>query len=461
MIHDTELADLERRLSGDVLRPGSAEYEQARKPRQARFHGAHPQAIVLCASAGDIAETISWSRRLGVPVTPRSGGHCHAGRSTSDGVLIDVTPMQTVAVSGGVATVGAGARLGELYDRLHKQHVALPAGCGDTVGIAGLTLGGGIGILGRTYGLTCDQLLAAQVVLADGRIVDCDNSRHERLFWALRGAGGGQFGIVTRLVFRVVPAPGTTAFELSWPYRHAEALIEAWQTWAPNAPDEVSASLRLRTSGTESPTVSMFGAVIADTEATNRMLGQLIAASGAEPSAASMSESSYRDAKRALTGLDGDPTIGPERPELMWSAASFFRRPLPSSATAALLHTFTHAGRPDQSRELVFTPMGGAYNRISADATAFVHRHEQFLLDHAATVPGHAPHSSRAAAHEWTTRSSATTHPWASGAYPNFPNPDLVDWADAYHGDNYAVLLAIKREYDPDNVFSFDQSLRS
>ena len=105
--------------------------------------------------------------------------------------------------------------------------------------------------------------------------------------------------------------------------------------------------------------------------------------------------------------------------------------------------------------------MGGAYNRISADATGFVHRHEQFLLDHAATVPGHAPDSSRAAAHEWTKRSSATTHPWASGAYPNFPNPDPVDWADAYHGDNYTALLAIKREYDPENVFSFEQSLRS
>ena len=205
----------------------------------------------------------------------------------------------------------------------------------------------------------------------------------------------------------------------------------------------------------------MFGAVIADKEATNRMLEQLIVASGAEPSAASMSESSYRDAKRALTGLDADPTIGPVPQELMWSAAEFFRRPLPSSATAALLRTFTHAGRPDQSRELVFTPMGGAYNRISTDATAFVHRHEQFLLDHTATVPGHAPDSSRAAAHEWTTRSSATTHAWASGAYPNFPNPDLVDWADAYHGDNYAALLAIKGEYDPENVFSFDQSLRS
>ena len=133
----------------------------------------------------------------------------------------------------------------------------------------------------------------------------------------MRGAGGGQFGIVTRLVFRVVGGRDATACELSWPYRHAEALIEAWQTWAPSAPDEVSASLRLRTSGTGSPAVSMFGAVIAGRETTNRMLEELIVASGAQPSAASMSESSYRDAKRALTGLDADPTIGLERQELM------------------------------------------------------------------------------------------------------------------------------------------------
>lgn len=217
MISDTDLADLERRLSGNVLRPGSAEYGAAREPRQARFHGAQPQAIVLCASPGDVAESISRSRRLDVPFTSRSGGHCHAGRSTTEGVLIDVRRCGRLRCPmAWLPSVPAHDSVSYTTGCMNSMSPCPPA-VATPWALPASPLGGGIGILGRTYGLTCDQLLAAQVVLADGRIVDCDNGRHERLFWALRGAGGGQFGIVTRLVFRVVPAPDATAFELSWP----------------------------------------------------------------------------------------------------------------------------------------------------------------------------------------------------------------------------------------------------
>ena len=138
-----------------------------------------------------------------------------------------------MSVAGGVATVGAGARLGDLYDALTKHELTIPAGCGPSVGIAGLTLGGGLGILGRKHGLTCDHLLSAQVVLADGRVVECDEHHHEALFWALRGAGGGQFGVVTSLVFRTLAEPAATSFRLRWPHTHAAAVIDAWQAWAP------------------------------------------------------------------------------------------------------------------------------------------------------------------------------------------------------------------------------------
>lgn len=460
-IHDADFTDLERQLSGEVLAPGSPAYDQARKPRMTRFHGARPRAIVLCASPDDVAQALAWARRLGLPVAPRGGGHCHAGRSSTDGVVIDVTPMRAVEVSGSVATVGAGLGLGELYRHLHEHGIALPGGCGETVGIAGLTLGGGIGILGRRYGLTCDQLRGAQVVLADGRIVDCDDRHHHDLFWALRGAGGGQFGIVTSLVFHVVPAPLTTAFQVTWPYRHAQAVIAAWQTWAPDAPDEVNASLRLVKAGARSPAISMFGAALASEDATREALEQMIAASGAEPASSSLAELPYHDAKRSLSALDQDPMAVPHHPDLYWSRSEFFHQQLPSSAIAALLWTFANNQPPEQSRELVFTPMGGAYNRVPADASAFVHRQERFLLESIATLPAHASRPSQDRAHGWTTRSWASVHPWASGrTYPNFPNPDLADWAESYHGTNYTRLLAIKREYDPENIFSFQQSLR-
>ena len=132
----------------------------------------------------------------------RSGGHCFAGRSSTTGLLIDVEPIDHVDLDGQRATIGAGARLGPIYDALAAHGRTIAGGCGPTVGIAGLALGGGLGILGRRYGLTCDQMVGAQVVLADGRVVETDEHNDPDLFWALRGSGGGQFGVVTRLSSR-------------------------------------------------------------------------------------------------------------------------------------------------------------------------------------------------------------------------------------------------------------------
>ena len=153
-----------------------------------------PQAIARCRSAADVAEALAHARRHGLAVAARSGGHCFGGRSSTEGLLVDVGPMNGVTVGDGVATIGAGARLGEVYDALDAHGLTIAGGCGPTVGIAGLTLGGGLGILGRTYGLTCDQLLGAEVVLADGRVLEVSDGD---LLWALRGAGGGRFGVVT------------------------------------------------------------------------------------------------------------------------------------------------------------------------------------------------------------------------------------------------------------------------
>src|SRR5262249_29112099 len=182
---------LQAAIAGEVILPESRDYDSARKPAIGRFDHVHPAAIVRCRTPGDVAETISFGQTTALPTAIRSGGHCFAGRSSTEGIVIDVTPMNAVSVSGGIATVGAGARLGDVYDSLNGHDRTLPAGSCPSVGIAGLTLGGGLGILGRKYGLTSDQLLAAQVVLADGRVVECDDDREPELFWALRGAGSG------------------------------------------------------------------------------------------------------------------------------------------------------------------------------------------------------------------------------------------------------------------------------
>jgi FAD/FMN-containing dehydrogenase len=207
-------------ISGEVVLPGSSTYHTVRKSAIANFHGSHPQAVVRCQTPEDVSQTVSFARRHGLHVVPRSGGHCFAGRSSTEGIVVDVSPMDSVSVSDdGVAAVGAGTRLGGVYEVLDEHGLAIPAGCGPSVGIAGLTLGGGLGVLGRKHGLTSDSLLAARVVLADGRVVGCDGDREPDLFWALRGSGGGNFGVVTSLAFETVPAPSATASHLTWPHQ--------------------------------------------------------------------------------------------------------------------------------------------------------------------------------------------------------------------------------------------------
>src|SRR5215469_14169901 len=242
---------LTRLVAGEVVVPGSPGYDAVRKPAMARFHNVRPAAIVRCRTPADASAAIGFARRAGLAVSIRSGGHSVAGRSATEGMVIDVSPMTRISVSGRIATVGAGARLGDLYEALYEHGVTIPAGCGPAVGIAGLALGGGIGILGRSYGLTCDRLLGAELALADGRVIECDTGHHGDLFWALRGAGGGNFGVVTSLIFDTVPAPQTTVFHLVWPFAHAAALAGNWQEWAPYAPEDLDATLRL-VAGTDS-----------------------------------------------------------------------------------------------------------------------------------------------------------------------------------------------------------------
>src|SRR5215471_19227112 len=272
-------------IAGEVILPGARDYDRARKPAIARFHDVYPAAIVRCNTPGDVAEAIAFARLSGLPTATRSGGHSFAGRSSSEGIVIDVTPMNAVSVSDGIATIGAGARLGEVYDSLDAYDLTIAAGSCPSVGIAGLTLGGGLGILGRKYGLTSDQLLGAQVVLADGRVVDCDDDHDRDLFWALRGAGSGNFGVVTSLVFRTRLASPGTNFHLAWQDPRAAEVIEAWQAWAPAAPDELYASLLL-TAGAEveeHPRLDLVGSMLGGEHDAADLLGEFAVRAGCDP----------------------------------------------------------------------------------------------------------------------------------------------------------------------------------
>ena len=407
------------------------------RPALARFRDIQPEAVVACRTPQDVAAGFEYAEASGLPVAVRSGGHCFAGRSSTDGVLIDVSLLDGVAVADGRATIGAGALLGDIYDALDAHGVTIPAGCGTDVGIAGLTLGGGLGILGRLHGLTSDALRAAEVVLPDGRQVRCDEHEEPDLFWALRGAGGGRFGVVTTLHFATVPAPEMTAFETFWD--DPAALIARWQAWGPDAPDALAASL-LITAG-EDLEVKVFGAY-AGPEAEAR---ELVAALG-EPLSSAFQAGSAREAKRFLAGLggagDGDGEEGHA-----YLRSEFFAASLSAGAIDALVAELAGGGF---TRELDFSPWGGAYTRTPVEASAFAHRDARFLLKHGAVVaPGGPVDDARA----WLDRSWAITHPFGTGGvYPNFPEDGLDPWAPEYLGANRERLLALKRRYDPEGV---------
>lgn len=359
--------------------------------------------------------------------------------------MLDLSGLDDIRVAADqVTTIGAGARLGQVYAALHARGRTLPAGCGPTVGITGLTLGGGIGLLGRKHGLTCDRLVGAQVVLWDGSVVDCDHDHEPDLFWGLRGAGGGQFGVVTSLRFHTVPEPITTRIEAHWPDTALPELVTAWQAWAPDAPDELTVNLALVSEPGTPVQPALFGASTFGEGPVRELLREFTDQAGTALTIELRGGVPYHQLKDTFTGPDSRNLPG--RP--MRLRSEFFSRTL-SRRTLASLLTQLREPRTTGRRQLTFTAMGGAYNRVAEDATAFAHRGERFLLEHIADAAG-----------PWIDRSWATAHADGSGrVYPNFPDSALDDWAVAYHAGNYPRLTAVKNAYDPNRFFDFPQAL--
>lgn len=436
-----ELRRLQEVVDGELLTPTSPGYDRARQSASSRFDRVRPRAVVRCASVADVARTLEYAHKTDTQVVPRGGGHCFAGRSSTTGVVMDLGHLDDVGFQpDGRVRIGAGARLQHVDAELHRADRALPVGCGPTVGIAGLTLGGGLGLMGRRHGLTCDSLLGATIVLADGRVVDCNARREPELFWALRGAGGGQFGVVTSLVFTTLAEPRVTRLELRWPEAAAADVATAWQSWAPGAPDDVTIDLRVVAEPGHDLSVVASGAVLTP-DAGLDQLDDLVLGVSPRPSVRHQ-VLTWKGLKSALARAE------PPTPGEQLSRSEFFTGPIPRPVVNALVEQLT-AGTIRNCRELHFTAMGGAYNRVPNDATAFAHRDTLFLLQHV-SGPGDP----------WLDRSWALVHSFGSGGvYPNFPELALDRPLDAYHGDNASRLAAIKRHYDPERLFHFPQAI--
>ena len=242
------LDELDAALRGPLYRPGSVRYGQTRRPWNARFDDVLPRAVAQPLDTADVQAIVRWAVAHDVRLAVRSGGHSYAGLSSTTGLLVDLSRLSAVTCGAdGRAAVGAGATLGSVYARLWAAgQRTIPAGSCPTVGIAGLTLGGGHGFAARAFGLACDSLRSVRIVTADGHAHDVSAGSRPSLFWALRGGGAGSYGIVTRLTFATRKVGTVTTFVLRWPWAAAADVAAAWQAFMVTAPDELTTTLALR-----------------------------------------------------------------------------------------------------------------------------------------------------------------------------------------------------------------------
>ena len=453
------LRELARDLRGKLLTPSSRRFTAAARVYNQRFDGIRPAAVAQVASSSDVQNCVTWAARYDVPVTARSGGHSYAGYSTvRGGLVIDLAGLDQVTVDGSSAQVGAGTQLIDMYAALARRGLTVPAGSCPSVGVGGLALGGGMGLAGRQFGLTCDNIAGVDIVTADGQLRSCDGDTAEDLYWACRGGGGGNFGVVTRLTFRTHRVGRAAYFFASWPWSAAERAIAAFQEFAPDAPDGLTVLLNLSTGG---PTCTAVGQYLGSAGALRGLLGPL-RRSGARITAGS---SSYlplqlRWAGCADTSLRGCHTRGTSpggtQARVRFGAKSdYVARPLPASGRRAMTRAIER--RQGQSGALILDAYGGAINRVKPGSTAFVHRDQLFSIQYYAQFGGG---SAQSAGLDWLRSARASMSSYTSGfAYQNYIDPELRTWKKAYYGSNYNRLVRVKRKYDPGNLFRFRQSI--
>ncbi len=462
-------------LSGSLVRPGEPGYTTASELFDPRFDSLHPAGIAYCRNPHDVATCLAYAGKFGLPVAARCGGHSYAGWSSTSGLIVDVTRMAGVNVSGTTATVGAGTRLVDFYNGLSAQGRAVPGGSCPTVGISGLTLGGGVGVVARAYGLTCDNVKSLQIVTADGQVRTCDGSQNSDLFWACRGGGGGNFGVVTSFTFDTHPAGDIVLFFLSWPWSQAAQVIAAWQAWAPHAPDALWSNVHLAAApGGSVPTINVGGTYLGSAGEAEAELEKLYAAAGSDPSSPYLETTSWLHAMLVEAGcasltvnqchLPTQVSGGQLSRASEYAKSDYFTKPLSSQGIGTLLsgvEKFAQAGGvPGASGGIAFDALGGAVNRVAAAATAFVHRDALFGAQYTTTWPIGAAAAGVGRQHAWQQSFWQSMRPYASGqAYQNYIDPALANWRQAYYGANYARLTQVKGTYDPGRLFRFPQAI--
>lgn len=444
-----------RVLTGRVVRPGDCDYLAASRGWN-HFFTHRPAAIVYAHNADDVVNALTWARQQGLAVRVRSGGHALEGWSgVDDGVVIDVSGLKSVTVDAEArtATVGAGLTQMEAVTGLGAAGFAAATGTEGSVGLVGATLGGGFGLLTRNYGMASDNLLAAEIVLAtaDGgaAVVIADEQNNPDLLWALRGAGNGNFGIVTSLTYRIHPLRQASFIVATWPgLDHLEAVFEAWQRSAPYVDNRLTSQLEL--------------------EAGNYALHAVLA-SGSEAEALQLLSPVLSIGNPEVVTQDGNwPEIYAgfqipieEEPANWKFTSQFMTEPLPPEAVAIIASFMAKA--PAGCNYFTNAFGGAVATSEPSGGSAFAHRAAVFYAEPGAGwgVRSGAPVSDdeTATVLAWVAEFGAALAPYVDGAYVNVPNAAMPNWESAYWGGNVDRLRKIKAAYDPDNVFCYEQSI--
>jgi FAD/FMN-containing dehydrogenase len=442
---------LQRTLEGRVIGPADDDYDAAREV----FYGGvdkRPAAIARVANDDDIRRVIEIARDPDVELAVRAGGHSITGKSSSDGgIVLDVRGLNTLDIDAGARTAEAGAGLTAAEYTSAAAAEGLATGFGDTgsVGISGITLGGGVGFLVRKHGLTIDDLLGADVVTADGEIVTVDAESHPDLFWAIRG-GGGNFGVVSRFRYRLHPVKMIVGGMLFLPA--TSDVVEGFMELAANAPQQLSMIANVMTAPPMpfipeefhgSPIVMAFLCYAGDVEAGERVLAPF--RSLATPLA---------DMVRPMTYAEMYPPE-PEGPKVIAHVHTGFVDEIASSDYSAILERLEEP--VGQLRAVQLRTLGGAMASVPKDATAFAHRSRAIMVN-VATMFGNE--EDRPAARDWVAGLVARLHGDDTTGYVNFledEGPERV--RQAYPGDTWDRLREIKRRYDPTNLFRMNQNI--
>lgn len=444
---------LRQQLAGELILPDSPHYDDARKVSDVTVDR-RPLAIVRASTAADVAAAVTFARRTGYPLAVRSGGHSVAYLSMIDGaVVIDLSRMTGVSVDPATRTarVQAGATSGNVARPAHGHGLALTTGDTASVGIGGLATGGGIGFMVRKYGLTIDHLLSAEVVTANGAIVTASPTEHADLFWAIRG-GGGNVGIVTEFTFRLERVDQVLGGMLLLPANRA--VLRGYLDYSVAAPDDLTTIANLM-HAPPAPFVpadrvgEMVLAILVtwtgSIEDGQRALAPLRAL--AEPMADLVQPMPY-PAMYDFTAHQAAPHAA--------SLRSMFAGDISDESLDAALAAMAHASSPYSIVQ--FRGLGGAMARVPGDATAFAHRQSRYLV---AAIALWLDAAENAAPHQaWTNRLWQAMRRDADGVYVNFLEAEGAERVrDAYPAATFARLAAIKQQYDPTNLFRFNQNI--